>query len=112
MIDSPNDDLLKKLNDDSLINMNRRIKNIAKNKYDAFVKSLEFVGTRIPCQSMQSFAPMRVIAFADTDINECYIPSHISWVEGSDYDIDKQYIIGYSLLKDGTMPSSFKSTSS
>ena len=86
MIDSPNDDLLKKLNDDSLINMNRRIKNIAKNKYDAFVKSLEFVGTRIPCQSMQSFAPMRVIAFADTDINECYIPSHISWVEGSDYD--------------------------
>ena len=78
MVEHPTEDILKKLNDDSLIKLNRRIKYIATKRYEAFNKSLEFVGTRIPCQSMQSFAPMRVVAFADTDINEVYIPSHIS----------------------------------
>lgn len=86
MIESPTDDLLKMLNDDDLIKLNKRLKYISKKKYEAFKKSLEFVGTRIPCQSMQSFSPMRIVAFADTDINECYIPSHVNWIEGSDYD--------------------------
>lgn len=52
------------------------IKATAHNKFTAFNKSLNFVGTRIPCQSMQSFTPMRVVAFTDSYDNQIYIPTH------------------------------------
>ena len=64
------------------------IKATAHNKFTAFNKSLNFVGTRIPCQSMQSFTPMRVVAFTDSYDNQIYIPTHEQWIEGS-----KKYVI-------------------
>lgn len=73
----------------------------AKNKFNSFVKTLNFIGVRIPCQGMQSFAPLKVVGFVDVDTNEVYIPVTEQWIEGSDYDIDKYYILGYSLLKNG-----------
>lgn len=68
---------------------------------DAFKKSLNFIGTRIPCQSMQSFAPMQVVTFSDSDLNEVFVPTNIMWLEGSDLDIDKQYILGYTISDSG-----------
>jgi hypothetical protein len=35
---------------------------------------------------MQSFTPMRVVAFTDSYDNQIYIPTHEQWIEGSDYD--------------------------
>lgn len=62
---------------------------------------MNFIGTRIPCQSMQSFAPMRVVAFSDSELNEVFVPTNIMWLEGSDLDIDKQYILGYTVSDTG-----------
>ena len=50
---------------------------------------------------MQSFAPMRVVAFSGSTLNEVYIPTNIMWLEGSDLDIDKQYILGYTISNSG-----------
>ena len=60
--------------------MKRKLKNIAKN----FEKSLEFVGTRIPCQSMQSFMACKVVCFTDVEKNEIYVPAKLAWIQGSD----------------------------
>lgn len=60
--------------------MKRKLKNIAEN----FEKSLEFVGTRIPCQSMQSFMACKVICFTDVEKNEIYVPAKLAWIQGSD----------------------------
>ena len=42
-------------------------------KHTSFVKALDVVAARIPSQSMQSFMPMRVIAFDNPDINTAYV---------------------------------------
>lgn len=80
---------------------NRHIGHIAFSRKKSFEKSLNFIGTRIPCQSMQSFAPMRVAAFSNSTTNEVFVPTNIMWLEGSDLDIDKQYILGYSIADSG-----------
>ena len=54
---------------------------------------------------MQSFAPMEVTIWADGDINDVYVPASICWLEGSDYDIDKQYLVGHSVSHRGEIKS-------
>ena len=56
---------------------------LAKQNYYAFLKQLEYVGARIPTQSMQSFMGLRVVDFSESDVNEVYIPSSMQWLEGS-----------------------------
>lgn len=75
----------------------------AQMRYDSFLNSLKFIGTRIPCQSMQSFDALEVIEFTDSEVNDVYIPTRISWVAGSDFDIDKIYLQGFSLSNNGTL---------
>ena len=72
-------------------------------KYNEFLQSLNFVGTRIPCQNMTSFAPVEVVIFSDVTENEIYLPTTITWLEGSDFDIDKTYLLGYTVSKNGTI---------
>ena len=79
----------------------RKIDRLAKAKFNSFEKSLKFVGTRIPCQSMQSFMPVEVVTFTDSETNEVFVPSNQTWLQGSDYDIDKSYILGYSVSGNG-----------
>jgi hypothetical protein len=52
----------------------RRIINLAKRNYDAFEKSLRFIGTRIPAQSMQSFMPLEIVGFTNSKLNDVYVP--------------------------------------
>lgn len=66
--------------------LKRFIDNEAQAKFDSFVKTMNFIGVRIPCQGMQSFAPLRVVGFVDVDTNEVYIPTSEQWIEGADYD--------------------------
>ena len=89
------------LNDDQLIRQGKYFDKKAERIYNSFIKSLNIVGTRIPCQSMQSFVPMEIVMFCDSTINEIYLPAAVTWVQGSDYDIDKQYLIGFEPSADG-----------
>lgn len=70
------------------------IKRAAKRKWTSFQKSLEFTAARIPSQSMQSFMPMRVVGFTDSDENKAYVSHFQTFLQGSDYDIDKVYLLG------------------
>lgn len=47
--------------------------------------------------------PLEVVAFTDSDINEVYVPTNQTWLQGSDYDIDKLYILGYSVSNNGSI---------
>lgn len=91
---------LVKIQDDSL---NTHIENLATRRYQAFIETLNFIGSRIPTQSMQSFSSAKVAYFSDIETNECYLPRVITWIEGSDYDIDKWYLLGLGLTKYGTI---------
>lgn len=93
----------KALSENQSIQFLNRIKRLADKRYKAFEQSLQFVGTRIPCQSMQSFMALEVVAFTDSDINEVYVPTNQTWLQGSDYDIDKLYILGYSISDNGEL---------
>lgn len=71
------------------------------NTYLSFNESLNFIGARIPTQSMQSFSAAQCKIFADTTTNESYLPKTLTWIEGSDYDIDKWYLMGLEILMNG-----------
>lgn len=97
------DDIIKKLNDEQRIFKDEALDRIAKARYGAFIKQLEYIGARIPTQSMQSFMGLQLVAFTDSTVNEVYVPAVQTWLEGSDYDIDKLYIMGYSLNDNGSL---------
>lgn len=69
--------------------------------YASWQKSLEFVAARIPAQSMQSFMEMRNIGYFNTESNDAYVSIWQIWLQGSDFDIDKAYIMGYGFNKNG-----------
>ena len=67
----------------------------------SFIQGLEYVGIRIPAQSMQSFMNLKVVAFTPEETNVVYIPSEIILYQGSDFDIDKLYMMGASINNQG-----------
>ena len=73
----------------------------AKRKFVSFQKSLEFTVARIPAQTMQSFMKMKAVAFNDSDKNVVHVSHWQTWLQGSDYDIDKAYIMGYDFDSSG-----------
>lgn len=80
------------------------LKQLSKQRFWAFKASLNVVGARIPTQAMQSFMPMRVVAFTDDEYNVIYVPRQQLWLQGSDLDIDKVYCLQYSIAQNGTLP--------
>lgn len=94
-------EIIRALAENQDYNWTKQIRKLAENKYKSFEKSLYFVGTRIPCQSMQSFMPVEVVTFTDSETNEIFVPSNQTWLQGSDYDIDKSYVLGYSVSSNG-----------
>ena len=65
--------------------INHMFETLAKNRYDAFIRGIQFIGARIPTQAMQSFMPFEVICFLDDDQNKAYVPKANTHIEGSDY---------------------------
>ena len=65
--------------------------------YASWEKSLYFSSARIPAQSMQSFMPMKNVAYfnSENDSNDAYVSVWQIFLQGSDFDIDKAYNIGY-----------------
>ena len=73
----------------------------SKEIYSSFRKSLDIVAARIPAQSMQSFMPMKVVAFDNPDINTAYVSTAQIWLQGSDYDVDSVTLTNYSFDRNG-----------
>ncbi len=93
---------LNKLKAHEAIIFDEKLVKLSHHKYDSFKRQLNFIGARIPTQSMQSFMPMKVVAFTDSEINDIYVPKVQTWLQGSDYDIDKLYTLGYSIDDNGS----------
>lgn len=82
---------------------NSRLQKLGEKQYKAFEAQLNYILTRIPAQSMQSFMDVKVETWIDSEMNEVYVPRALTWIQGSDYDIDKDYMMGFGLLSDGTL---------
>lgn len=68
----------------------------AKKKWVSFQDSLKFISSRIPAQTLQSFMTMRCIGWTENTKNMAYVSHFQIYLQGSDYDIDKAYIMGQS----------------
>lgn len=92
---------LDQLITDETWRLDKRMQSQAKDMYDSFKKSLNYVGARIPTQAMQSFMAMNLIAVTKSKFNAVYVPKSQTYLEGSDYDIDKLYILTHSVNQNG-----------
>lgn len=70
-------------------------------KFNSFKKSLEIIAARIPAQTLQSFMKMKVIAFTGRDSNAIMVSHYQLWLQGSDFDIDKAYVMGFEFSNAG-----------
>lgn len=70
-------------------------------KYNSFLKSLQFISSRIPAQTLQSFMAMQCVGFTGLNTNYCIVSHFQTFLQGSDYDIDKSYMMGYSFDNNG-----------
>lgn len=68
----------------------------AHKKWVSFQDSLKFISSRIPAQTLQSFMAMRCVAWTNNSKNMAYVSHFQTYLQGSDYDIDKAYIMGQS----------------
>lgn len=67
----------------------------------SFEKAQFFTASRIPAQTLQSFMQMRCVGYTGTATNQCFVSHWQTWLQGSDYDIDKAYIMGHSFDDNG-----------
>ena len=79
----------------------KHFKYIGNRQRASFFKLLEVVAARIPAQSMQSFMPMRIVGFDNSDTNTAYVSTSQIWLQGSDYDIDSVSMTNYELTDSG-----------
>lgn len=68
----------------------------AHKKWVSFQDSLKFIASRIPAQTLQSFMAMKLVAWTENSKNMCYVSHFQTYLQGSDYDIDKAYVMGQS----------------
>ena len=70
-------------------------------KFVSFKKSLEFISSRIPAQTLQSFMAMKCVGYTGVDTNYCAVSHFQTFLQGSDYDIDKSYMMGLNFDNSG-----------
>lgn len=68
--------------------------------HTSFLKSLEYIVSRTPAQSHQSFMPMKLVAFDESGKNSAYVNRYQLYLQGSDYDVDKASLLG-SIFRNG-----------
>lgn len=83
------------------------INKIAKIQYNSWEKSLEYLAARIPAQSLQSVTSAKTVGF-HSEGNIAYISTWMLYIQGADLDIDKAYLMGYSINNGATMSGDFK----
>ena len=89
------------LSDPSMKFVFSSIKRSGNEVYASFKKSLEIIAARIPAQSMQSFMPMKIAGFDNSDRNTAYVSTAQIWLQGSDYDIDAVTLTNFSFDRNG-----------
>jgi hypothetical protein len=89
------------LNDPNIRYLANKIKRNGNQIYASFMKSLEIIAARIPAQSMQSFMPMKIVGFDNSDRNTAYVSTAQIWLQGSDYDIDAVTLTNFSFDRTG-----------
>lgn len=89
---------LSTLNDHPLEDFFRKL---GRQIHASFLKSLEVVAARIPAQSMQSFMPMKIVGFEESDINTAYVSTTQMLFQGSDYDIDAVSLASFAFDRSG-----------
>lgn len=58
---------------------------ISERMFSSFQRSLDFISSRIPAQSLQSFMKMKTIGYCGVDTNQAYVSHWQAWLQGSDY---------------------------
>lgn len=81
----------------------KRLEQLAKQKFASWEAYKKGVATRIPAQSMQSFTPVEIVGFTNDDVTNAYVSTMLAFLQGSDFDIDKLYIMQYGFTEDGTL---------
>lgn len=76
---------------------------LAQSRYSSWQQSLYFTAARIPAQTLQSFMQMEAVAYSGNSRNLVYVSHWQAWLQGSDYDIDKAYIMGQEFGDDGKL---------
>lgn len=71
-------------------------------KFAAFQSSLHLISSRIPADAMHSFMAMTTIGWIMGTNNIAYVAPIQTWLQGSDYDVDKAYMMGQSFKDDST----------
>ena len=62
--------------------------------HTSFLKSLDYIVSRTPAQSHQSFMPMKLVAFDESGVNSAYVNRMQLYLQGSDFDVDKASLLG------------------
>ena len=70
-------------------------------KFISFQKSQDFTSSRIPAQTLQSFMYMKAVGFTGVHTNQAYVSHFQTYLQGSDYDIDKSYMLGHEFDDNG-----------
>ena len=58
---------------------------ISERMFSSFQRSLDFISSRIPAQSLQSFMKMKTIGYCGVDTNQAYVSHWQAWLQGSEY---------------------------
>lgn len=69
----------------------------------SFEKALDNMADRIPTASLQSFMKMKTVGFTQINTNRIYVSHFQAWLQGSDYDIDKAYVMGFNFDDNGKL---------
>lgn len=72
-------------------------------KHTSFLRSLDIVAARIPAQSMQSFMPMKVVAYDNPDINTAHVSTMQILLQGSDFDVDAVSLATFDIDRNGLL---------
>ena len=72
-------------------------------KHTSFLRALDVIAARIPAQCMQSYMPMRVVAFDNPNINTAYVSTYQILLQGSDYDIDAVSLAAFDVDSNGIL---------
>ena len=81
-------------------NTRKRFRSMIRNAREtmtSFINSLDFIASRTPAQSHQSFMPMTLVGFDKAGKNSAYVSRWQLWLQGSDYDIDKVNMLGQAI---------------
>lgn len=68
-------------------NLNDILNQVSNKKFISWNKSLDFISSRIPAQSMQSFMEMHNVGYFNTDSNDAYVSIWQLFIQGSKQNV-------------------------